>query len=432
MSEELLAGFAVKAIKPPLGVTMAGFAARKGGSTGTHDELRTHAMVLKSGTEWAVVVSMDLVEAPDDLVERVRNRVSAATDIPEGAILIGSTHTHSGPLVSGRFGATEESAVINQIEEATIDAILSALKGLEPAKIKIGSMEVHDIARNRRSLEPSPDPWVNFIGFYSREVLVGCLVNFPLHATVLGAENRLLTADYPGYLRSTIQKAHPDCCTLFLNGAAGNINIGYSADASALGEVFDFRTFEKATEVGEKLGAAVVEGLAMAKWTKDIALEVQNARVPLPLKKLPSVQELNSRIEQQSEAVKRLRVQGAAEGAVAKAEISKIYLECLRDSMVRRGIEGHTELAMPIQAIRIGSAVLVAIPGELFVELGLGIRQSRQDLHVFVAGYANGSWGYLPTADAFELGGYEVETSVFDENMGNALVDGASKLVALF
>ncbi|NMB24639.1 MAG: hypothetical protein GX986_03815, partial [Firmicutes bacterium] len=68
----------------------------------------------------------------------------------------------------------------------------------------------------------------------------------------------------------------------------------------------------------------------------------------------------------------------------------------------------------------------------LFVELGLGIRQSRQDLHVFVAGYANGSWGYLPTADAFELGGYEVETSVFDENMGNALVDGASKLVALF
>jgi hypothetical protein len=66
------------------------------------------------------------------------------------------------------------------------------------------------------------------------------------------------------------------------------------------------------------------------------------------------------------------------------------------------------------------------------VELGLGIRQSRKDLQVFVAGYANGSWGYLPTSDAFSQGGYEVETSVFNENMGEALVKGASQLVASF
>lgn len=432
MSEALLAGFAVQAIKPPLGVAMAGFAARKGGSIGTHDELSVHAMVLKSGPKCAVVVSMDLVEAPDDLVERVRKRVSAATDIPEGAILIGATHTHSGPLVSGRFGATEESAVIDQIEEATVNAILSAREYLKPVRIKVDSNTVLDVAKNRRSLEPSPDPEVNFVGFYSEEVLVGCLVNFPLHATVLGAENRLLTADYPGYLRNTIQKAHPDCCTLFLNGAAGDINIGYSADASALGEVFDFRTFEKAAEVGGKLGAAVVEGLAIAEWAKDVTLEVRNSKVSLSLKKLPSVAELNGEIERKAGVAERLRSQGTDGTAVAKAEITKIYLECLRDSMLRRGIDGHKELAMPIQAIRVGPAVLVGIPGELFVELGLRIKQSRQDLRVFVAGYANGSWGYLPTAEAFKLGGYEVETSVFDENMGKALVDGASELVALF
>ena len=432
MSESLLAGFATQEITPPLGVTMAGFAARKGGATGVHDELYTHVMVLKSGPKWAAVVSMDLVEAPDYLVSRIRRQISEKTEIPANAVLIGSTHTHSGPLVSGRFGETEELAVTGQIEDATITAVLQALEDLKPVKVKVGSAEVGGVAKNRRSLEPSPDPEINFVGFYAGDALTGCLVNFPLHATVLGAENRLFTADYPGYLRRTISKTHPNCRTLFLNGAAGNINIGYSADASALGEVFDFRTYAKAAEVGEKLGTAVIRGLDAVDWVDDAIVEVRNSEVPLPLKELPSLTQLDGEIAKKAQTIEQLRLQGTNPKEVGKVELEKIYLECLRDSVLRRGIDGHTELAMPIQALRVGPAVLVAIPGELFVELGLGIKQSRKDLQVFVAGYANGSWGYLPTSDAFGQGGYEVETSVFNESMGEALVKGASQLVASF
>lgn len=429
MSEPLLAGFAVREITPPLGVTMAGFAARKGGATGVHDSLYTQAMVLNKDSRWVAVISMDLVEASDFLVNRVRQAVSTKTEIPADAILVGSTHNHSGPLISGRFGEFENQEVVDMIATATIEAVLEAVQNLRPVRMKVGSASVPDVAKNRRSLEPSPDPEVNFIGFYADRRLIGCLVNFPLHATVLGAENRQYTADYPGYLRRTIQEKYPDCCIVFLNGAAGNINIGYSADASALGEVFDFRTFAKAAEVGGKLGSAVINGLGTAEWVDSVAIEARECHVPLPLKELPSTKELKQKITQSTQKIEELRAAGAPIADISKAEVGKIYLECLQDAMLRRGIEGQRELAMPVQALRIGPAILVAIPGELFVELGLAIRQSQRNLQVFLVGYANGSWGYLPNRNAFGQGGYEVETSIFNENMGEALVDGASQLV---
>lgn len=432
MGELLMAGFAVEKITPPLGVTMAGYAARKGGATGVHDDLYAHVMFLKQGSQSAVVISLDLEEVPDDLVKAIREHVSADTSIPVEAILVAATHTHSGPLVGSRLGENADPAVVEGIRKATTIAAVKAAGDLETVRIKVGSASVRDVAKNRRSLEPSPDPEVNFIGFHVDTQLIGCVVNFPLHATVLGAENRLYTADYPGYLRRTIQERHPGCCTLFLNGAAGNLNIGYSADASALGERFDFRTFENAAEVGKKLGTAVVTGLDAADWVDEPIIEVRHNQVPLPLKSLPSIAELDGSIAQLTRKMNELCVAGASPTEVSEVEIATVYLKCLKDSMLRRGIEGQQELAMPLQAVRIGPAILLAIPGELFVELGLAVRRSRRDMHVFIVGYANGAWGYLPNRDAFDQGGYEVQTSIFDENMGEALVRGASELVSSF
>ena len=69
---------------------------------------------------------------------------------------------------------------------------------------------------------------------------------------------------------------------------------------------------------------------------------------------------------------------------------------------------GSDPIAAEIQVIRIGDLALVALPGELFVELGLAIRQQSPARHTFVIGYANEFIGYLPTSEAWEQGGYEV------------------------
>ena len=64
--------------------------------------------------------------------------------------------------------------------------------------------------------------------------------------------------------------------------------------------------------------------------------------------------------------------------------------------------------------MRIGDAVLVALPGEVFLEIGLAIKQQAGPEHVFVVAYSNNcEIGYIPTAAAFPEGGYEVDAAPY-------------------
>jgi neutral ceramidase len=60
-----------------------------------------------------------------------------------------------------------------------------------------------------------------------------------------------------------------------------------------------------------------------------------------------------------------------------------------------------------LQAIRIGEQAIVSMPFEVFVEIGLEIKQKSPFPHTFVIELANGGYGYLPTPQQHELGGYE-------------------------
>jgi hypothetical protein len=65
-------------------------------------------------------------------------------------------------------------------------------------------------------------------------------------------------------------------------------------------------------------------------------------------------------------------------------------------------------LPFPMQAVRIGEAVLVAMPGEVFVRIGQQIALRSPFPYTVALGYSNGLLGYVPTADAYPRGGYEV------------------------
>jgi hypothetical protein len=60
-----------------------------------------------------------------------------------------------------------------------------------------------------------------------------------------------------------------------------------------------------------------------------------------------------------------------------------------------------------IGALRLGSAAMVFLPGEPFVEIALAIRQGSPFDFTAVVGYAESYVGYLPTDQAFKNGGYE-------------------------
>jgi hypothetical protein len=67
-------------------------------------------------------------------------------------------------------------------------------------------------------------------------------------------------------------------------------------------------------------------------------------------------------------------------------------------------------LDFELQAIRLDDMALVAMPGEIFVEIGLAIKAASRAPHTMVCGYSNGLYFYVPTAAACAQGGYEVES----------------------
>ena len=76
------------------------------------------------------------------------------------------------------------------------------------------------------------------------------------------------------------------------------------------------------------------------------------------------------------------------------------------------GDDIRSGLSLEISLMRVGSALLMGMPGEVFSETAVAFRSAAQGMgyaHPWLVSYANGAFGYLPPADAFHEGGYEVD-----------------------
>jgi len=80
-----------------------------------------------------------------------------------------------------------------------------------------------------------------------------------------------------------------------------------------------------------------------------------------------------------------------------------------------------------VQAMRIGEVGIVAIPCEVFVEVGLELKKKSPFKTTFIIELANGYNGYLPTVDQHKLGGYET----WPAKSSYLEIDAAPKIVDL-
>lgn len=71
----------------------------------------------------------------------------------------------------------------------------------------------------------------------------------------------------------------------------------------------------------------------------------------------------------------------------------------------------------------------VALPGEIFVELGLAIKKDSPFKHTIIAELANGSIGYVPTRRAYSEGNYEPVSARCAEGSGEMIVEAALRLL---
>ena len=101
----------------------------------------------------------------------------------------------------------------------------------------------------------------------------------------------------------------------------------------------------------------------------------------------------------------------------------------LRLDALRR--EHGDKLPLEVHVLRFGSdAAVVTFPGEIFVELGLAVKQAAPAATTLVVELANSvETIYIPTRKACAEGSYEVTNSMLQPGSGEMLVEAAVRLL---
>lgn len=404
---ELQAGVAKSNITPPLGGSMYGYGARGSNvSAGVHDPIFAKAIVLSDGTQKLAVVTLDLGSMPRESTLNIRKLVQDATDID--TVLLVASHTHSAPSLVAGF-PNQDSPYIGELESKIAEAIAAANDKLQPATIGVGWGRAEE-GHNRRwvnddgtvtmlwgNRERKPTKPLDYaVGVIAVDTPAGkpiaTLVNFSCHPVVLGPENLLISADYPGAMMGQLEN-EVGGQAMFVQGAAGDINPFWDKTAPEDG------AFEQVTKMGETIAKEVqrVRG-EIAQWETDVQLDLARQEY-----------ELQQRWDFDDPDAKK-----SADPDFAR--IMQYYLDGFKRE---RNAEVNTVL--------IGSRIALAtFPGEFFVEHGLHLKESSVIKNTFFVGYTNGAVGYFPTIRAAAEGGYgATSATVVEVGTGERLVNDA-------
>jgi hypothetical protein len=428
-------------ITPPVGHRMAGyFDERLAG--GVHDPLKAKAIVIdQDGTQIAMVFC-DLVGISLNVTTNARAEASQKTGIPYGNIVIGATHSHTGPLFDdvrrhyfheaalAKYGKDPREKIYYPalLTNRLVKVIAKAQANLRPAELDAGIGKEEHLSFNRRFwmrdgkvrfnpgilntniVRPAGpiDPDVGIL--LARELRTGRLFAgltvFAMHCDTVGGTN--YSADYPFYLQETLRAGFgKQFISAFGAGTCGDINhIDVSRNAP-------FKGPGMAEHLGTTLGKDVLDAHWDLKEMRKLSLATRSLTLDVPLRDLTP------------EAM-----------ADAKSKISKIgdpqtdfmaKVVAVRDlDLARRG----PTCPMEVQVFRFSSdTAVVCLPCEIFVELGLAIKKASPFKNTIVISICNDRPSYVPTKKAFSEGSYEITNARVKSGAGEMLVDAAVKLL---
>ena len=383
----LQAGAALIDITPPPGLAMSGFAARTEPATGAHDRLTVRAIAVDD----TAVLAADVLGLHEEMSRRIRERCL----LPASHVIIAAVHNHGGPAsMVGRAGKETDAGFLQRLEDACVAAIDLAVVRQQPATLSIAMGDDPGVARNRRHQGGLVDPSLPLLRIRGADGnMIAVLTSYACHPVVLGADNRLWTADYPHFVRMALEAAYPGAMAMFLTGCTGDANTGHSAQASVSLAGSETRTFATAERLGLKIATSALAALERSAGTGAIASQ---AEVLLPFERLETLPlpELAAMWEAER-----------ADSEPARAILLGHWINWARTAPAAP----FTPWPGRVSVLRWGDVPIVALPGEIFAETGLTIRHAIGGRPAFVISYAESVPGYIPAASEFRFGGYEVD-----------------------
>jgi neutral ceramidase len=419
------AGAATSNITPMIGMPIVGgFVPQP--STHIHDELHVRCLVLDDGTTRLAFAVVDSVSVNREVFDEAKRLITEATGLPPENMMMSATHTHSAVSARGESALVFRTTLDEYqtfLARRIADGVQRAVNNLEPARIGWGAGQVPQHVFNRRWLlkdgktAPNPfggqdravmnpgrrpdllkpagptNPEVYFISVQATDGRpLALLANYWLHY-VGGTGPRHISADYFGVFCDRIQellgadRQSPPFVGILSNGPCGDVNNVDVASPPAPRRA----PYEKIRLVANDVAQEVVRVHRTIRHHVWVELRAAQAELELTMRR-PS-----------PEMVERAR-----EVVARPPNVSPIHArEVIYAERTLQAKDWPETMKIVLQTFAIGDLGIAAIPFETFTETGLEIKARSPFKDTFTIALANGGYGYLPTPEQHELGGYE-------------------------
>lgn len=411
-------------ITPPVGGFMEGYAAREGVSQGVHDPLLGQVLLLAAGGQSILIVTLDLLGVPLAFARQVRAAIHAGTGIPVEHILLACSHTHSGPAgilteVPG-LRAEPDPALQEIILRKIAGAASQAQRALQQAAWGSGSGRVQGVGANRNSpLDGPQDEEVLILRVDSASGSpLAVLMNYGCHPTIMGHENLLLSADFPGAARRALKAIYPSTAFMFANGASGDISTRFTRRGQ------DFNEVERSGRIlaGEVLKVVQTIETKPAEHVGGSILPVD-----FPFRIFPDEEDAAREIQERESDLKKLEAAGAPHGEIRKA-LTRLQ-GAQAQALLRTALAGKTGVHTELQMLFMDDFALLGIPGEPFTRIVQSIKQNSPFEQTAVVSYANDEAGYFPDDASFKQGTYEALISPYQQDVAVRIAVQAAQLL---
>ncbi|ACT94430.1 hypothetical protein [Dyadobacter fermentans] len=394
-AQHFRAAAAVRVITPdPLLPVSGGIGTPKKASQKNGD-LYARALVMEKGGVRIAIVNVDNLGWPAALGNQSRKLIKGVS--PEN-VLIGATHTHSGPDAYGFPNERGESfadlAYLDRCVRQIADAVNEAVGKLEDASLKIAVGDAKGKIAYNYYADQLYDPRCGVIQAVAasgtnRGKAIATLVNYAVHPEVIGSGRGILSPDICGPLYDRIE-SQAGGIAVFMNGAQGGM---VTAD-NRLENGKEANDWNECKRIGELLADEALRIVKEAALQENPDLYCSSRKIEFPVD-------------------------------------SDIMRFILQKSPIKNEMAGDNRVATTLNLLNIGTAQVLTIPGEALPNIGYYVKRNMRTKQPFLFGLTNDAFGYMLTKvdfNSFKRYEYVSRTSL-GEMTGEIYMEQALKLV---
>lgn len=388
------AGAAVRIITPDPLLPVSGGIGTPVKAAEKKGDLYVRALVFEKNNEKIAIVSIDNLGWPAPLGDMTRALVKSIS--PEN-IMIGATHTHSGP---DAYGFPDQSGV-NHANREYLDwctkemaiAIEDAVAALEPASLRIAVGEAKGKIAYNYYAEQLYDPSCGVIQAVSTKGnVIATLVNYAIHPEVIGAKRGILSPDLCGPLYTRIEEKTGGIA-IFMNGAQGGM---ITAD-NRQGNNKEANTWEECIRIGNLLADEALRIIKDSPLIDNPEIKVASRKVTFPVD-------------------------------------SPVMRHIMKKSALQYPSKKEHTVTTQLNLLQVAQARILTIPGEALPNIGYYLKRKMGTSAPFLFGLTNDAFGYILTKEDFNsFKRYEyISKTSLGELTGEILVDHAIQMLQDF